>query len=137
MKTHELAQLLEGVAHLLRAAPDRELIRTDRKRRDDGLVSGSYALMTDLKRKQTPTKAVPRLESLDKRQLENIISVNKLPIGYRKKDSTQVLMRRVSNYLDKNPLVKKRLRNSIVHTPSGGSPSLTQALTYLLRDKYE
>lgn len=125
MKTHELASLLESLAALLRSVPNRELKSVDRK------------LGIKLQRRSQAKPEVPRLEMLDKRELERFIVSNKLPVPFRKKDSTQELMRRIDRYLEENVTVKKKLRNSVVHTSSSTSPRLMQALSYLLQEKYE
>lgn len=130
MKTHELADVLESLAKLLRSGPNSTLgdveIRDKLSRARDQSRHIAVNLAT-----------LSKLAEIDKQQWLTFIEEYQLPIDLRPRDAARDIIGKLLRYLDSHPEARKRIETPRTGKTDDESPELMKALSFLLRDSKE
>jgi len=127
MKTHELAQALEGLAELLKNGPNIEFGDFQKKVQ-------SYNQSLNPEEISIGLSHLVALSRFDKQQWVSVIEDYDFPIGVRSRDASRDVLGKLLSYLEENPGARKKLREKSPKKSDEASPELIRALGALLKE---
>lgn len=131
MKTHELADALEGLAKILRFGKNEEFKDLSRfklidfvkaRTSDEQLVVNLYTLVN--------------LSKIDKARWKDFIEENSLPIEVKSTYSIRDTLGKILNYLEKNPIAIENIKKNVNKKSGSSVNELDKAFQIFLEDDF-
>lgn len=128
MKSHDLANALQTLARLLKAAPDAELseltVTTSKSLRSSQEIAVNLDTLISL-------------STIDKSKWAELIADYGFPIEIRPRDASRDVLGKLFSYLEQNPLAREKLKANPNRESGKASPELLRALNTLLKGTHE
>ena len=130
MKTHEFARALTQIAELLKSGPNIDLGDLGLSPPDLFQKEASQTIAVNL-------STLVGLSRIDKKQWQNFVIENGLPIQLRPRDASRDILGKVLTYLDQHADARERIKQAAVGKRAGQTSSeLMKAFSILLGDAY-
>jgi hypothetical protein len=125
--THELADALERLAHILKRGPQIELDQWSREIGRQPQARSNAHIAVNL-------ATLAALSRIDKRQWAALIRENGFPVEVRPRDASRDILGKLLRFLEEHPDAIEHLRARAQSRPAEASPELMKALSILLRE---
>ncbi|MFN3149504.1 hypothetical protein [Bremerella sp.] len=139
MKTHDIAKMLNNLAKLLRAGPNVEIDNlTNFPLPNAGTVKPPNVSPNSTRDVAADGVAalsiLAELSKIDKREWIKLIDDLDLPIAYRDRDATRDIIGKLMTQIDRDPAIRRRIRNYVVHKDESVSGDLLNVFRVLLNE---